>query len=262
MTSTLLGMSLLAYFVSSVLYLANLHIRQRYLAIYGTAAACVGIGLQTVRLAMQTATHSTPFANAQEAIFFLSWAIALVYLIVLIRFRLPAVGALAMPLSLVALALVYRFAPSNAPLARDIWLRIHIAAIIASFALFILAFCSAIFYLVQNRLLKTKHLKGMFRRLPPLETIDSLGFYLAAVGFPLLTLAIVTGIVGVQMARLRSQVSGVQITAATTTWVVYGAYLLARNASGWRGKRANWILIIGAVLTALTTALHEFVRPR
>jgi len=258
-TSSLLGASLVAYFIASVLYLANLHVKRRYFAAYGTAAAAAGFALQTARLVLQTLAHATPFANAPEAIFFLSWAIAASYLVILVWLRLPAVGALAMPLSVVALALVYRFpAPSGEPLAGDAWLRIHVVAIVSSFALFVLAFCCAVFYLVQNKLLKSKRLRGMFRKLPPLETVDALGHHLAAIGFPLLTLGIVTGVVGVELASLRTQLSGIKLGAAGVTWAVYGAYLLAHGAAGWRGKRANWILIIGALLVVLTTALHRF----
>lgn len=258
MTSTLLGASLVAYFIASVLYLANLHIKHRYLAGYGTFAAAVGFAFQTIRLALQTASLGSPFANAPEAIFFLSWAIAALYLVILVWFRLSAVGALAMPLSVIALALVYRFpAPSGQPLASDAWLRVHIVAIITSFALFTLAFCCAIFYLIQNKLLKSKKLRGMFRKLPPLETVDALAHLLAAIGFPLLTLGIITGIVGVEVSNVEVPGPAVKLTAAFA-WLAYGGYLLARHISGWRGKRANWVLIVGAVLIAVTAGLHTF----
>lgn len=261
MTSTLLGASLVAYFAASVLYLANLHIKKRPFAAYGTAAAVIGFSFQTLRLVIQVMARATPFANASEAIFFLSWAIAAIYLVILIRFRLTAVGALVMPLALVALAMVYRFpAAPGEPLAGDTWIRVHIIAIVASFALFVQAFCCAVFYLVQNKLLKSKNLKGMFRRLPPLETIDSLAYHLAAVGFPMLTLGIVTGIVGVELSSIRAaHNSDIKLAASGTTWAVYAVYLMAHGSIGWRGKRANTILIIGAALIALTAALHRFM---
>ncbi|MBI2842406.1 MAG: cytochrome c biogenesis protein CcsA [Armatimonadetes bacterium] len=260
MTSTLLGASLVAYFAASVLYLANLHIRHRYLAAYGTGATAAGFALQTARLVLQTLHAATPFANASEAIFFLSWAIAALYLVIHLRFGLPSVGALAMPLSVIALVLVYRFpTPAGEQLANGAWLRVHVVAIIASLALFVLAFCAAVFYLVQNKLLKSKNLHGMFRKLPPLEMVDSLGYHLAAIGFPLLTLGIVTGVVGVQLANLREHDAEFRLLASGVTWVVYAAYLLARAATGWRGKRAAWVLIAGAALVVVTTALHRFV---
>jgi len=260
MTSTLLGASLVAYFIASVLYLANLHIKKRPFAAYGTAAAVIGFSLQTLRLVMQVMDRVTPFANASEAIFFLSWAIAAIYLVIIIWFRLMAVGALAMPLALITLALVYRFPAVGEPLSGDAWINVHIVAIITSFAIFVQAFCCAVFYLVQNKLLKSKKFKGMFRKLPPLETIDSLAYHLAAVGFPMLTLGIVTGIVGVELSSIRAaHDSDIKLTASGITWAVYAVYLMAHGSIGLRGKRANAILIIGAALIALTAALHRFM---
>lgn len=259
MSEFLLGASLVAYFIASALYLANLHLKHKQLAAYGTVAAIAGFSLQTLRLILQTLNQSTPFANASEAIFFLSWAIAGLYLAILAWYRLPSVGSLAMPLAVVALALVYRFpTPAGGPLAGDGWMRIHVVAIITSFALFTLAFCCAVFYLIQNKLLKSKRMTGMFRRLPPLKTIDSLGYHLASIGFPLLTLGIITGIVGVEMARMRDTGAEIKLVTSAITWIAYAAYLVAHSRLGWRGKKANWILIVGALLTALTTALHKF----
>ncbi|MEN6519539.1 MAG: cytochrome c biogenesis protein CcsA [Armatimonadota bacterium] len=261
MISTLLAASLAAYIIASILYLANLHIKRKYFAAYGTAAAAIGFALQSIRLVTQAIGGVPPFANAPEAMFFLSWTIAAIYLLTFIRFRIPALGALAMPLSLIALALVYRSPASNGqPFAGDVWLRAHIIAIIASFALFAQAFCCAVFYLVQNKLLKSKKFKGMFRRLPPLETIDALGFHLVAIAFPILTLGIAAGIAGVKFAGIRAAYNAeTKLMAAGITWLVYAIYLIAHGSASWRGKRANSILIIGAVLIALTTALHSFM---
>jgi ABC-type uncharacterized transport system permease subunit len=166
-----------------------------------------------------------------------------------------------MPLSLIALVLVYRFPAVNGqPFAGDMWLRAHVVAIIASFALFIQAFCCAVFYLVQNKLLKSKKFNVMFRRLPPLETIDALGYHLVAIGFPMLTLGIATGVAGVKVAEIQATHNAdIKLLASGITWVVYALYLIAHSSAGWRGKRANSILIIGAILIALTTALHSFV---
>jgi ABC-type uncharacterized transport system permease subunit len=79
------------------------------------------------------------------------------------------------------------------------------------------------------------------------------------VGFPLLTLGIITGIVGVELAELKAANAGIRLITAGATWLVYGAYLLAYSRPGWRGKKANEVLIIGALLIVLTTALHSFV---
>lgn len=254
-----MGASLSAYFIASVFYLANLHVKNRRLADYGNLLAVVGFGLQTCRLALQIFRHSTPFLNAAEAIFFFSWLTVGLYLAILLRFRLAAVGALALPLATAALALIYRLPSSMGNvMATGGWIKIHVIAIVSSFALFTLAFCCAIFYLVQNKLLKSKKLKGMFRRLPPLQTVDSLGRNLVVIGFPLLTLGIVTGMVGVRIASLQAPNAKIRLVLSIVAWIAYAAYLIAHRSTGWRGRRANLILVIGALLIAFITALHKF----
>lgn len=254
MMSALLGASLAAFLISSVLYLLNLHAKGNRFATYGTAAGILGLILETVRLLRLTLSHVSPFSTAAESFFFLSWAIAALYMVGLAVFRLYSFGALAMPLSFASLSIAARLeSMSNVGLfTNDGWVRLHVGVILMSTAAFSLSFCCAVFYLVQNRLLKSKKFRNVFRRLPPLETVDKLGYSLVSVGFPLLTFAIATAVVGVRRSNL-------MLAAASLTWLVYGVYLLSRRAPGWRGRRSNWLLIIGAFCLVITTALHQFI---
>jgi len=182
------------------------------------------------------------------------------YLLILWRYRLPAIGALEMPLAVVCIILAASVArrPYGGEVLTSGWLKVHIVAIILSMAAFALAFCCAVFYLVQNRLLKSKKLHGMFRRLPALETVDSLAYHLVAVGFPLLTLSIITALIGVRTGLLQSGVSPLRTTASLVAWAVYGFYLLSCSAFEWRGRRAQYVLLVGAVAVAATVSLHRF----
>lgn len=192
--------------------------------------------------------------------FFLSWAIAGAFVVVLICFRLPAVGALAMPLATIAAALAFRLrGTANGEFITSGWITVHVYSIVGSLALFALAFCCAVLYLVQNRLLKTKRLRGMFRRLPALETVDTLALHLVLLGFPALTLGILTGVVGVQRGFLDSSASPVRLWVAGLTWLIYALYLLSRRPVHWRGKRSNWLLILGTAAVFVATGLHRFL---
>jgi ABC-type uncharacterized transport system permease subunit len=249
----LLGLALVSYFLASVLYLANLHVKHGHFAIYGGVFAGIGFILQTIRMAT---LGVSPFATPFESLILVSWAVALLYLMILWRYRLPVVGALEMPLAFLCLllAIAHRNVVSTVRLSG--WMEIHIVGIILSMAAFLLAFCCSVLYLVQNKLLKSKRLKGMFRRLPPLEVTDALAHELAAVGFPLLTLGIITAIVGVNAGLLHRGISPAKIAAASITWVTYGLYLLSYGAMGWRGKKVHYILILGALGVTITAALH------
>ncbi|MDO8684551.1 MAG: cytochrome c biogenesis protein CcsA [Armatimonadota bacterium] len=260
MSSPLLGLVLVAYFISAALYLANLHTKHKHFALYGGAAAIIGFVFHTIRLVSMVVSSKSPFATAHESLILVAWAIVLLYLIILAKYRLPAVGALEMPLAVICILLAGSVARRNfeSDALLSGWLKIHIFAIILSMAVFALSFCCSIIYLVQNKLLKSKKLRGMFRRLPPLELIDNLAHDFVALGFPLLTLGVITAVIGVNSGLLRGDISPVKIGAALVTWATYGLYLLSYGALKWRGKRVHYILIIGAAAVAATTALHGF----
>jgi ABC-type uncharacterized transport system permease subunit len=260
LSSQLLGVVLAAYFVSAALYLANLHVKHERFATLGGIAAAVGFVAHTARIALVHASGTTPFATAPEALVLVAWAIVFLYFIILLKFKIPAVGALEMPLAVICILLAASAARRDfgPEVLSSGWLKIHIVAIILSMAAFALAFCCAVFYLVQNKLLKSKKLRGMFRRLPPLELVDDMAHHLVAIGFPLLTLGIVTAIIGVQAGLLRAETSPLKIVFSLVTWAIYGLYLLSYGTFEWRGRRANYFLIAGAVAVGVTTALHGF----
>jgi len=260
MKALLLDVALIAYFGSAALYLANLHVKHDRFARYAAALAVVGFAAQCARLISMIALRQSPFGTAYEAIILVALANVAVYLVVLARYRLASVGALAMPLALLYILVAASVARRNfeATALMSVWLKIHMAAIMLSMAAFALAFCCAVFYLVQNRLLKSKSLHGMFRRLPPLELADSLGRHLVAVGLPLLTLGILTAVVGVRLGLPQSAMAPSKTAAALLTWAIYGSYLLACRSVEWHGRRSQYILILGALAVAVTAALHKF----
>jgi ABC-type uncharacterized transport system permease subunit len=256
LSSVLVGLALVAYFISAALYLANLHVRHGHFARYAAVAAVLGFLSQSIRIGIVAAHGISPFATPFESLVLVSWAVAALYLIILWLYRLPTVGALEMPLAFLCmlLAIAHRNVVSAVKLSG--WMEIHVIGIVISMAALLLAFCCSVLFLVQNKLLKSKKLKGMFRRLPSLELTDSLAHHLVAIGFPLLTLGIITGIVGVHSGLVSRGISSTKIIAAAVTWATYGLYLLSYGALGWRGKRVHYILIVGALAVTLTAALH------
>ena len=52
----------------------------------------------------------------------------------------------------------------------------------------------------------------------------------------------------------------IKIISSLVTWVIYGLYLLVSRGSEWRGRRSQYILIVGAIAVAITTGLHGFSR--
>ena len=80
------------------------------------------------------------------------------------------------------------------PVLQSHWLEIHIVLAFLGNAAFALAFGIGVMYLVQEHYVKSKNLGGLFGRLPSLQTLDEINYKLITIGFPLLTLAIITGV--------------------------------------------------------------------
>ena len=134
---------------------------------------------------------------------FMAFGMALVFLISTLRQRIAILGAFVVPLSLMLL-LASGLGRSYAPVPPGIqsaMLSLHIGTNIGGLISFSLAFAAAIAYVVQERLLRRRQLGGVFRRLPSLDVLDKLSFRAAMIGFPLLSIGMVTGTVWILRAQ-------------------------------------------------------------
>ncbi len=172
------------------------------------------------------------------------------------RSRLPRVsvlGAFITPIALlfILLAAFHRGVGTVPDDVRSMVLPVHIVVNVLGETAFALAFAVAIAYVLQERQLKRKKLTGLFRRLPPLDVLDTLGFRLISVGFPLLSIGVVSG--ALWAVRLDPGAPPITIAQAfgLLAWLMFGGLLLLRVAAGWRGRRAA----IGTMLGFLCTCL-------
>ena len=81
--------------------------------------------------------------------------------------------------------------------------------------------------------------------LPPPRVLDELSYKAVAVGFPLLTLGILTGAAWANYAWGTYWSWDPKETWSLITWFWYAAFLHARFTQGWKGARLAWVSIIG-----------------
>jgi cytochrome c-type biogenesis protein CcsB len=72
------------------------------------------------------------------------------------------------------------------------------------------------------------------------------------IGFPLLTLGIITGSVWAQYAWGSYWSWDPKETWSLITWLIYAAVLHARLTVGWRGRKAAWFSIFGFLAVLFT----------
>ena len=268
----LLILAAIGYLIAAVGYGAHLFLRQSGLVCLARGAAVIAVVLHTAAIGVHCiATRQTPFTTPAETLSASAWAIALAYLLIelLLPARPTALGALALPAAFLCLFAgatlhhTHNAAPLSGAVSLDSRLvSLHIIAILFAFALLVLAFGCAAFYLGQHALLKRKRvLGGLFGKLPPLSDLDHLGFTLVAFAFPLLTIGLGAGAI----RALTGGLSGPWATdprtlASLATWLVYGFYLALH--ARWRGPRANYLLLGGLLIALVTyfipTQAHQF----
>lgn len=245
-----------AYFAAAVFHHAHLFTGSPASRRLARAAVVAAVVVHAGGLVVQAAAlHRCPFVSSPATISFMAWCIGLMQLVLEFRYEGIAVGSLSMPLAFLAVftanLLPHAGVPAD-PLLRRPWLSPHVLAVSLSFASFALAFCFAVVYQAESRLLKRKQLKGVFQRLPPLDTVSTVAHWLAAVGFSMLTLGLLSGIIGAERSWHSGWWLDPKVLTSFFAWLIYAAYLFTSGVAGWRGKRTTYFLIAGfiAVLIA------------
>jgi cytochrome c-type biogenesis protein CcsB len=201
------------------------------------------------------ALNRFPFANSSETVSFMAWCIGLLQLVIEWRFGWIAAGSLSMPIAFLAV-FTAAFLPGEGvpadPILRSGWLSLHILAVSLGFASFALAFCLAVVYQLESGLLKRKQLRGVFRQLPPLDTLSTAAHWLAATGFSILTLGLLSGMIGAERNWQSGWLLEPKVLTSFIAWLIYAAYLITSGIGGWRGRKTTYFLIAGfiAVLIA------------
>jgi ABC-type uncharacterized transport system permease subunit len=246
MMPPLFPVTLALYAVAGTLYLADLVAPRapagvRTLARAGRVVVLLAFLSQGVDIGWLCAHGLHPVVNAREAIFFLSWLMCGAYLATTLRYQVPVLGALVVPVAMV-LDVAGRLTPTHEPEhAGTLLASVHITLATAGVALFAVAAGGAVLYLVSERNLKAR--RGKLGRGLPLETLDRINRFCVVTGFLLFTIAMVTGAVWVM--RLSGALFTPQYLLATVTWLLYGGLLVARVTAGWRGRKAALVTLAG-----------------
>jgi cytochrome c-type biogenesis protein CcsB len=254
--------STLFYFLGTLLYLGHIVVLKEWLSKLATAAVAAGFVSHSLALLTRyvEAGH-TPVTNLYESLSFFAWMIVGVLLITHFKYRVRVLGAFLTPIALVlmlfGLALPKEIIPL-APVLKSFWHPFHVFFAFLGNAIFAMAFCCGVMYLIQEKRLKTKKVGAITRRLPSLQVLDDMNYQALKFGFPLLTLGIITGAIWADYAWGRYWGWDPKETWSLITWFLYAALLHQRLAIGWRGRKAAILAIVGfsaALFTFLGVSL-------
>jgi len=265
----LLASSML-FFGASGMYVAALRSRRPGLPFWAHAVALSGwLTLTAGGLVRLGLWRSLPFGAFSDGALLLLWAVAGGFLWLERRYLIRVGGALVLPLLALASAYIF-WRPAGGgellPALASPWVTVHAASVFAAYSAFALAAVAGALYLILERELKRKQLTGLRFSLPDLDTLERLVRALVVLGFPFLTLGLLSGAFWSRRVWGAYLLADPKVIFAWITWLIYGLQLLYWRAAGGRGRRTAIASLIGLLavavnylaLGALVDTVHRF----
>ena len=221
-----------------------------------------------------------PLSNLYESLFFFTWGITFIGLILESATSLNLLGAIITPLSMFIVVFATLSLPDGmqkaaplVPALKSNWLMMHVSIMMFSYSTLIIGSLLSIVFLILTKG-RQVNLKGssigniniqgtnisddlqfhesydgvLEKKLNLLESLDNLSYRVIGLGFPLLTIGIIAGAVWANEAWGSYWSWDPKETWALITWLVFAAYLHTRITQSWQGKGPAILASLGFIV--------------
>lgn len=210
-----------------------------------------------------------PLSNIYEALMFLSWCFTVIHLILERFTKNLLLSCISAPTAFFINAFATLSLPQElqkasplVPALQSNWLMMHVTVMILSYAALISGSLLAIAFLILSPAQKNTILASVtakysqetnlqFNNLSKNQninlsiTLDNLSYRIIGVGFPLLTIGILSGAVWANEAWGSYWSWDPKETWALLTWLIFAIYLHTRITRGWEGRKPAFIAALG-----------------
>ena len=267
MTLLWLRFALACYFIGLVYAFVALTRPSNLFSRIALRAASLGMVFHFVSLVEVFAGSQAVWASAHNSESLLAFFSMAFFMIIYATYKTTSPGVVVFP---IVFFLTFVAAVDQQPVLLTSfvqhkgWLVAHIILIFTGYAALVLSFGASLIYLVQERRLKAKKASSLIPFLPALEVIDQIGYRSLLLGFPFMTLGLITGSIVAMSAYGHVDFLDPKILLSVLMWAVYMIMVFTRWNSGWRGRRAA-VLATFAFVAALAawaanyfSAIHRF----
>lgn len=263
-------LSLAAYFISILFYIASLLLRRVHPARIATWIFAAAFAAHTLTIiAAWMKTGHGPILTLHDMLSFFSLVVGGTYLIFQLRTKTRVLGAFVAPVCFVLMTMAS--AGLGGPVAIPEILKsglvsFHAMLCVIGEALFAVASLSGLMYLLQDNRIKRKKARRFIHYLPPLHDLDRINHACLLWGFPLMTLGILSGFIWSWVAWGSLWQWDSKLMWTSGAWMVYALLLHQRLAIGWKGHKAALFSVVAFVLLgcafviekAFFTTIHRF----
>jgi len=250
-------LTLLTYALSLASYLRFLYAGKALAGRLGTVF--LGLGLVAHYFALlerSRGLHTVPYHDLYGSLSLFGWLLALTYLGLEFYHRQRSVGAFVLPFILLFFLSAHlagagsdRLPPTQ---AHGVVFAFHVTLSILAYAAFALSCVLSAIFLLENRLLRNRHLGDVVWRLPALDLLERMSQSSVLIGLISIAIGTVLGFIWVD--RLTGQYWYYDPKYAVTLLVLllYAVYFQLSRTSNWRGARASRLNIFNFIVVILS----------
>lgn len=263
-----------AYTVAAFAYLVTAT-RSQYHRIARFFSGCSWLLHTLVLIHLITGTQRMPLYTVFEVGLTATWLLMTAFMLFEHRLNHQSEGSfLGPPIALLILIIVLVPKPGGTRLdippdgqALVSW---HTALTLLGYGFFAAASVAGGMYLTVDYQLRCKSFKRSFRYLPSLESLDRWGHRFVTLGFPFLTLGLMSNFMRENDGWSLSDLplswghSSPSAVATVVIWIMYGGSIGVRLVLAWGGRKAAcWAIVgfIGIILNQFATVLSSKFQP-
>ncbi|MBM4314684.1 MAG: c-type cytochrome biogenesis protein CcsB [Deltaproteobacteria bacterium] len=263
--------ALTVYLVCAVVYAASLWVRRVLTARVATWLMLAALVIHTFSLASRWFIMGmSPVIGLHDSLSFFAWAMAATYLALQLRTKTRVLGAFISPvicLIMVVASVELGGDVGSSDALQGSLVTFHVIFSVTGEALFVVASCAGLMYLIQDDMLKKKKEGSLIRLFPSLRDLDKINHLCLSWGFTLLTFGILAGSGWARIVWGSHWQWDPKQIWTLLAWGLYGFLLHQRLVVGWQGRKAAlWSLIVFVFLIALLIfgkiffqTIHSFV---
>ncbi len=210
-------------------------------------------------LAVRTIEYDhTPITSKFEIFSLLAFSICFSYFLLELLTDIRGTGAFIILFSLIFQIISSLFVPDSyivPEVLRNRLLGMHVINAILGYSGFTISAVYGILYMMLYKNLKANKFGLIFNRLPSLETLEKLTYYSSIIGFVLLTVAIVIGIVWLPSAFPNFSYADPKLIGTFLVWLLYGFGIAKTMMADWFGKKVVRFSLLGFFIAILSLVI-------
>jgi ABC-type transport system involved in cytochrome c biogenesis permease subunit len=203
-----------------------------------------------------------PITNVFEIFTVLAFAVSFAYFILELETDIRGTGLFIIIISVIFQTISSIFIQDETvvkEVLRSNLLGSHVLSALLGYSGITISAVYGFLYLILYKEIKLNKFGLIFERMPSLEKLEQLSFYAAIIGFILLSVAIIIGIIWLPRAFKDYSYLDPKLIGTALVWLLYGIGLASKILGGWHGKRVVIFSIIGFLLAIASTLVTNFL---